>query len=151
MTPWPTVVPPALVVLVLALAGCTADEPRRGGAPDGYSAVPDDELLAAIVALPAVRSADVDYVDELGRANTYDATVKLRRGVPRAGARRTFDQVVTVLRHGRWQASTSVEVLSDDVVVTGAGLDLVSSSDYEEAYGPQTGRQGWPPPFVSDP
>jgi hypothetical protein len=141
-----------LCALALGASACgTSDQrPRRGDAPVDYAAVPDEELFTAVETLPTVRSADLGYVDQLGESNTYRAQVDLEPGLPRPQVAEVYDQVVEVLRHGRWGAATLVTVTSGDVVEQGGSRDLRTGEDYQDAYGPQTGREGWPPPFLAE-
>lgn len=141
-----------LCALALGMSACTSSgqSHRRGEAPADYRPVPDDELFAAIESIPRVRSADLGYVDQLGESNTYRARVDLEPGLRRPEAVEVFDEVVEILRHGRWDAATLVTVTSGKVVEQGGGHDLYTGEDYEEHYGPQTGQAGWPPPFVRE-
>jgi hypothetical protein len=140
-----------LAGLLLALAAACSS---TGGAtpdptvPAGYEAVPDEELFAAVRALPEVRSADLDHLDQLGQSNTYRAEVRLAPDLPRRQAVAVFDQVLEVLRHGRWEAGAVVQVSSSDATVSGVSVGLRQAADYEDRYGEQTGQEGWPPPFV---
>lgn len=141
-----------LVALALLLAtGCGAGpavEPDDGR-PADYVAVPDEELFDAIRSLPDVDAADVRYVNQISEANTYRAVVLLEPGADEDVVGDVFDQVVQVLRHGRWAATTIVTVRSGDVARSGDGRDPETAEEYDRVHGPQTGRVGWPPAFVA--
>ncbi|VXC06977.1 hypothetical protein [Nocardioides sp. AX2bis] len=137
----------------LALALAAACSSTGGATPDptapaGYEAVPDEELFAAVRALPEVRSADLDHLDQLGQSNDYRAEVRLQPGLSRRELVPVFDRVTEILRHGRWGASTTVLVRSSGETESGTAHDLFTTEDFARFYGEQTGQEGWPPPFV---
>lgn len=141
-----------LLVCALALGASACSPGSEGPAPDAapadYRPVPDEELFAAVERLPRVRTASLGYVDRLGESNTYRARVDLEPDLRRPQVVEVFDQVVEILRHGRWRAATLVTVTSGDVVEQDGGHDLFTQDDYDEFYGPQSGQESWPPPFV---
>lgn len=144
----------AALLAALALStGCgyDANSVEDRGAPASYEPVPDEELFAAVRALEDVRSAKLTYLDQLGQSNDYRAEVVLDAGLPQRRVTRAFDQVVTILRHGRWQASHTVLVYSpgETDAESGTAHDLFSAEDYNRYFGPQSGQEGWPPPFVN--
>lgn len=134
--------PLVLTVLALLLAATGGCSRAQEDQPD-YEPVPDRELFAQVAQLPGVVSTDIQHRDTFNDPNDYVGTVTAAAKVDPV---RLLDQVIAVLRQGRWQASMTLEVRQPDRTTTIVDLDLRSAGepDLTERYGPQPG-DGSPP------
>jgi hypothetical protein len=132
----------AVVVALVALAGACSGGSEKATGPD-YEPVPDRELFSRIGRLPGVISTEIQHRDTFNDRHDYVGTVTADAKVDPV---RLLDQVIAVLRQGRWQASMSLHVRQPDRTTTIVDLGLRSAGepDLTERYGPQPG-DGRPP------
>lgn len=145
-----------VAVCSLSLAGCVrADSPSdsapsAGSAQPSYAPLPDDQLFAAIRALPSVTSSEVSFTDNITHGIQYRGTIYVDGSVDPV---RVLDQANAILWQGR-PARLAIEVVSGTrtsgslaVTQRSLGLDLIGSqaeAAYEKRYGPRPGT-GQPP------
>lgn len=116
--------------------------------PDGYEAVPDDQLLAVIRRIPGVTSASLTYVKDWESGSYYDGEIHLRPDLTRNEQYAVRDQTELVLRHGRWDPGETygtVYLLVPGHTLTPGRDGLFGGVDPDAVYGPQTGTEDWTP------
>lgn len=129
-----------VVALCVALASCGGTDEPKG---PGYTPISDKVLFTQIAAIPGVTKVDIEYVDTFENSNGYIGTVDVRTGADAVGV---LDQVLAILRQGRWRAGMQVVVLQGGRQISTSALGLNAPTDRRltERYGPQPGN-GTPP------